>query len=106
MRNQKTRLKPVGTGLTTLRKGSAFTPSSGMVGQQVRMKEAAKVYIKTFSELIEAKGYILQQVFNCDEKRKPNRTYITAEKTMPGHKPMKHRLALALCANASGDCLC
>ncbi|XP_015435170.1 PREDICTED: tigger transposable element-derived protein 1-like [Dufourea novaeangliae] len=35
----------------------------------------------------------------------PNRTYITAEeKTMPGHKPMKDRLTLALCANASGDC--
>ncbi|XP_035215280.1 tigger transposable element-derived protein 1-like [Stegodyphus dumicola] len=35
----------------------------------------------------------------------PNRTYITAEeKTMPGHKPMKDRLTLAICANASGDC--
>ncbi|GIY46162.1 tigger transposable element-derived protein 1 [Caerostris darwini] len=35
----------------------------------------------------------------------PNRTYITAEeKMMPGHKPMKDRLTLALCANASGDC--
>jgi hypothetical protein len=72
--------------------------------------KAAEVYIKTFSELIEAKGYIPQQVFNCDEtglfwKRMPNRTYITAEeKTMPGHKPMKDRLTLALCANASGDC--
>ncbi|GIY54167.1 tigger transposable element-derived protein 1 [Caerostris darwini] len=50
------------------------------------------------------------QVFNCDEtglfwKKMPNRTYITAEeKMMPGHKPMKDRLTLALCANASGDC--
>ncbi|XP_067123812.1 tigger transposable element-derived protein 1-like [Centruroides vittatus] len=72
--------------------------------------KAAEAYIKTFSELIEAKGYIPQQVFNCDEtglfwKRMPNRTYITAEeKMMPGHKPMKDRLTLALCANASGDC--
>ncbi|XP_035221359.1 tigger transposable element-derived protein 1-like [Stegodyphus dumicola] len=72
--------------------------------------KAAEVYIKTFSELIEAKGYIPQQVFNWDEtelfwKRMPNRTYITAEeKTMPGHKPMKDILTLALCANASGDC--
>ncbi|KFM77792.1 Tigger transposable element-derived protein 1, partial [Stegodyphus mimosarum] len=72
--------------------------------------KAAEVYIITFSELIEAKGYLPQQVFNCDEtglfwKRMPNRTYITAEeKTMPGHKPMKDRLTLALCANASGDC--
>ncbi|KAM5158227.1 tigger transposable element-derived protein 1-like [Mantella aurantiaca] len=72
--------------------------------------KAAEDYLKTFSELIEAKGYIPQQVFNCDEtglfwKRMPNRTYITAEeKKMPGHKPMKDRLTLALCANASGDC--
>ncbi|GFS81472.1 tigger transposable element-derived protein 1 [Nephila pilipes] len=34
----------------------------------------------------------------------PNRTYITAEKMMPGHKPMKDKLTLAMCANASGDC--
>ncbi|UYV77858.1 hypothetical protein LAZ67_15002604 [Cordylochernes scorpioides] len=67
-------------------------------------------YIKTFSDLIKAQGYISQQVFNCDEtglfwKKMPNRTYITAEeKMMPGHKPMKDRLTLALCPNASGDC--
>lgn len=31
--------------------------------------------------------------------------YITAmEKNTLGHKPKKHRLSLALCANASGDC--
>ncbi|XP_023211915.1 tigger transposable element-derived protein 1-like [Centruroides sculpturatus] len=35
----------------------------------------------------------------------PNRTYVTAEeKTMPGQKPTKDNLTLALCANASGDC--
>ncbi|KAK4324021.1 hypothetical protein Pmani_005333 [Petrolisthes manimaculis] len=35
----------------------------------------------------------------------PRRTYITKEETkLPGHKPMKDRLTLALCANASGDC--
>ncbi|GBO21091.1 Tigger transposable element-derived protein 1 [Araneus ventricosus] len=72
--------------------------------------KAADDYLKTFSELIEANGYIPQQVFNCDEtglfwKKIPNRTYITAEeKIMPGHKPMKDRLTLALCANASGYC--
>ncbi|GIY13972.1 tigger transposable element-derived protein 1 [Caerostris darwini] len=72
--------------------------------------KAAEDYIKTFSDLIKAQGYISQQVFNCDEtglfwKKMPNRTYITAEeKMMPGHKLMKDRLTLALCANASGDC--
>ncbi|UYV61277.1 hypothetical protein LAZ67_1004216 [Cordylochernes scorpioides] len=72
--------------------------------------KAVEDYIKTFSDLIKAQGYISQQVFNCDEtglfwKKMPNRTYITAEeKMMPGHKPMKDRLTLALCANASGDC--
>jgi hypothetical protein len=34
----------------------------------------------------------------------PRRTYITQEeKKMPGHKPMKDRLNLLLCANAIGD---
>jgi len=72
--------------------------------------KAAEEYIKTFDALIAKEGYIPQQVFNCDEtglfwKKMPRRTYITAEeKKLPGHKPMKDRLTLALCANASGDC--
>ncbi|GFT99141.1 tigger transposable element-derived protein 1 [Nephila pilipes] len=72
--------------------------------------KAAEDYIKTFSDLIKAQGYISQQVLNCDDtglfwKKMPNRTYITAEeKKMPGYKPMKDRLTLALCANASSDC--
>ncbi|GBL82748.1 hypothetical protein AVEN_162481-1 [Araneus ventricosus] len=36
-RHRKTRLKLVEAGLTTLEKGPAFTPLSGMVRQQVRM---------------------------------------------------------------------
>ncbi|GLV46361.1 hypothetical protein CBL_20709 [Carabus blaptoides fortunei] len=72
--------------------------------------KAAEDYLKTFAEIIAAQGHILQQVFNCDQtglfwKKMPRRTYITAEENrMPGHKPMKDRLAIALCANASGDC--
>ncbi|XP_039624723.1 tigger transposable element-derived protein 1-like [Polypterus senegalus] len=72
--------------------------------------KAAEDYLKTFAGIIAAEGYIPQQVFNCDEtglfwKKMPRRTYITAEeKRMPGHKPMKDRLTLALCVNASGDC--
>ncbi|XP_064090792.1 tigger transposable element-derived protein 1-like [Macrobrachium nipponense] len=71
--------------------------------------KAADTYIQKFAALVAREGYIPQQVFNCDEtglfwKKMPWRTYITAEKMMPGHKPMKDRLTLALCANASGDC--
>jgi len=37
-------------------------------------------------------------------KKMPKRTYITIEeKALPGHKPMKDRLTLLLCGNASGD---
>ena len=73
-------------------------------------QKAAEEFVKKFEELINQEGYIPQQVFNCDEtglfwKKMPRRTYITAEeKKMPGHKPMKDRLTLALCANASGEC--
>jgi len=54
-------------------------------------------------------GFIPQQVFNCDKtslfwKKMPRRTYISEEeKALPGHKPMKERLTLSLCGNASGD---
>ena len=35
----------------------------------------------------------------------PNTTYITQEeKALPGYKPMKDRLTLLFCSNASGDC--
>ncbi|XP_064116538.1 tigger transposable element-derived protein 1-like [Macrobrachium nipponense] len=72
--------------------------------------KAAEEFVKTFAEFVEAEGYIPHQIFNCDKtglfwKKMPRRTYITEEeKMMPGHKPMKDKLTLALCANASGDC--
>ena len=35
----------------------------------------------------------------------PNRTYITKEeKSTPGHKPMKDRITILICANAGGEC--
>ncbi|GFT04802.1 tigger transposable element-derived protein 1 [Nephila pilipes] len=64
---------------------------------------------KVFEKLISEDGYLPQQVFNCDEtglfwKKLPRRTFITAEeKSLPGHKAMKDRLTLALCANSTGD---
>ncbi|XP_064098391.1 jerky protein homolog-like isoform X1 [Macrobrachium nipponense] len=72
--------------------------------------KAAGDFIITFAKLIEAEGYIPQQVFNCDEtelfwKKMPRSMCIaTEEKSLPGYNPMQDRLALALCANASGDC--
>ena len=71
--------------------------------------KAAEEFTHRFALLISEGGYVPQQVFNCDEtglfwKKMPRRTFITAEeKKLPGHKPMKDRLTLALCANASGD---
>lgn len=71
--------------------------------------EAAEKFISDFADYIDAEGFVPQQVFNCDEtglfwKKMPNRTFITQEeKRLPGHKPMKDRLTLLLCGNASGD---
>ena len=73
-------------------------------------QKAADEFVQKFEQLVIDEGYVAQQVFNCDEtglfwKKMPRRTFITVEeKKMPGHKPMKDRLTLALCANASGDC--
>jgi len=72
-------------------------------------QKAAEGFVQDFSDYIKANGFIPQQVFNCDEtglfwEKMPRRTYITEEeKTLPGHKPMKDRLTLLLCGNASGD---
>ncbi|XP_068209373.1 tigger transposable element-derived protein 1-like [Palaemon carinicauda] len=68
--------------------------------------KSAADFVTTFALVIAQHGFIPQQVFNCDETGlfwKMLRTFIMAEKTLPGHKPMKNRLILALCANASGD---
>ena len=71
--------------------------------------KAAEDFVKVFANIVNEEGYLPQQIFNCDEtglfwKKMPRRTFITSEeKKMPGHKPMKDRLTLALCANASGD---
>ena len=73
-------------------------------------KAAGEKYVTEFSETIKAEEYVPEQVFNCDEtglfwKKLTANMHITKEETkMPGHKPMKDRLTLLLCANASGDC--
>lgn len=70
---------------------------------------AAEEFATEFLEVMISEGYLPQQVFNCDKtglfwKKMPKRTFITEEETsLPGHKPMKDRLTLLFCANASGD---
>jgi hypothetical protein len=72
-------------------------------------KDAAEKFVKKFKGFVDGEGFIPEQLFNCDEtglfwKKIPKRTYITREeKALPGHKPMKDRLTLHLCGNASGD---
>ncbi|XP_069156566.1 tigger transposable element-derived protein 1-like [Procambarus clarkii] len=73
-------------------------------------KAVAETFVPQFQEFVDREQFLPQQVFNCDEtglfwKKLPKRTYITQEEqSLPGHKPMKDRLTLVLCANASGDC--
>ncbi|KAJ7316369.1 hypothetical protein JRQ81_002531 [Phrynocephalus forsythii] len=82
----------------------------------VRYGEAASTntidadqFVLEFKDYVTAQDFVPQQVFNCDEtglfwKKMPKRTYITREeKALPGYKPMKDRLTLLFCANASGD---
>ena len=71
-------------------------------------QKAAEEFVQDCSAYVKANGFIPQQVFNCDEtgpfwEKMPRRTYITEEeKSLLGHKPMKDRLTLLLCGNASG----
>ena len=73
-------------------------------------KEAAKKYVGKFCDFINARGYLPQQECDSDEtdlflKKMPNRNNITKEeKFMPGHNPMKDRITILVCVNASGDC--
>ncbi|XP_068203820.1 tigger transposable element-derived protein 1-like [Palaemon carinicauda] len=66
-------------------------------------------YVERFASLVAGECYIAQQVVNCDKtvlfwKKMPRRIFTAAEeKKLLAHKPMKDRLTVALCANASGD---
>ena len=77
--------------------------------RQVQTRKRQRTLKKEFNDLIKAEGFILQRVFNGDKiglfwKKFPNRTFLTEEeKVLPGHKPMKDRLTLLMCGNASGD---
>ncbi|XP_035209655.1 tigger transposable element-derived protein 1-like [Stegodyphus dumicola] len=73
-------------------------------------KKQHKEFIEAFKKLILDEGYIPQQVFNCDETgffwKKMPPSYIhhrRRKRNFLDTKPLKDRLTLALCANASGD---
>ena len=71
---------------------------------------AVEKFVPEFQEFITRGGHsypsqcliVMRQAYLV--KKMPKRTYITAEeKSLPGHKPIKDRLTLLLCTNASGD---
>lgn len=74
--------------------------------------EAAAAFPPKLKNLIEEKGYVSDQIFNCDEtglnwKKMPSRTYLTQkEKSAPGFKVSKDRFTLLFCANLAGTYRC
>ncbi|XP_023238521.1 tigger transposable element-derived protein 1-like isoform X3 [Centruroides sculpturatus] len=88
------------TGIHSVMHGEAASTNVGEVEK----------FVKRFKHYVDSEGFLPQQVFSCDEtglfwKKMPKRTFITKEeKAILGHKPMKDRLTLLLCGNASGDC--
>lgn len=68
-------------------------------------------YTHHFKTTTQKNDFCSHQVFNCDEtglfwKGMPRRTYSTLfrkRRKMPGHKPVKDRLALLLDANAGAS---
>lgn len=75
-------------------------------------QEAAAIFPSQLKSLIQDKGYVTDQIFNCDEtglnwKKMPSRTFLTkSEKSAPGFKISKDRFTLLFCANASGSYRC
>lgn len=69
---------------------------------------SAPEFPEEFRKVIEERGYLPEQVFNCGEtglfwKKMPNQTYVhKSAKRAPGFKAWKDRLTLVLCGNAAG----
>ena len=90
---------------------SQFRQRSGIhsVGRHGEAASGAAVkFIGEFKNFVVSEEFTPDQVFDCDKtsffwKKMPERTYIAEEKALPGQKPMKDRLTLLFCANASGD---
>uniref|UniRef100_A0A5S6Q2U4 DDE-1 domain-containing protein n=1 Tax=Trichuris muris TaxID=70415 RepID=A0A5S6Q2U4_TRIMR len=70
--------------------------------------ESASSFPAEFEAMVDEKGYLAEQVFNCDEtalfwKKMPTRTYIHRNaRQAAGFKPFKDRFTLVLCGNAAG----
>ena len=72
-------------------------------------EDAAPSYPDHLRAIIEEGGYNPQKIFNMDEtalqwKKRPERPYITRQKSAPGFKEFKNRFTLLLEANLTGDC--
>lgn len=69
---------------------------------------SASEFPEEFRRVIEERGYLPEQVFNCGEtglfwKKMPNRTHLhKSAKRASGFKAWKDRLTLVLCGNAAG----
>ena len=103
--------KLVGDGLTDLSSEVVFTLYSVVRHGEAASadQDAAEKFVGKFKNFVESEGFTPDQVFNCNKtslfwKKMAKKTYLTKEeKALPGHKPMKDRLTLLFCANASGD---
>ncbi|KFD54655.1 hypothetical protein M513_04355 [Trichuris suis] len=71
-------------------------------------QESTSTFPHEFQRLVGRKGYLPEQVYNCDEtalfwKKMPSRTYIHKDaRQAMGFKAFKDRLTLVLCGNAAG----
>ncbi|GCC25540.1 hypothetical protein chiPu_0003951 [Chiloscyllium punctatum] len=69
-------------------------------------KKATEDIVKEFNKFVEDEGYVSHQVFTVMKLDFSGKKFPKGptEKALPRHKPMKDRLTLLLCMNASGDC--
>ncbi|KFD48110.1 hypothetical protein M513_11053 [Trichuris suis] len=71
-------------------------------------QESSSTFPHEFRRLVDRKGYLPEQLYNCDEtalfwKKMPSRTYIHKDaRQAMGFKAFKDRLTLVLCGNAAG----
>jgi len=83
-----------------------------LTGEHASMdQELAETFPAQLTQLIEEKGYLLEQVFNAEEtslfwKKMPTQTFIAKrEGTASRFKAAKDQVSILLCANAKDNCM-